>query len=151
MKFKTCECGHAEFTEFAMVETSQSGVVIAEDSEGIVTCDYDNAGNIEMHEGYEETGYRCDACDKEYPAEFGGHRSKRPVGIQIGLEGGLITGVSSDVPVEVLVLDFDVEGACDDEISLINGNKCLVRNFDADVDPEYIDNCFRQVQDRGAA
>ncbi len=150
-KIKACECGHTKFTEFAMCATRQSGIVITEDNDRNATCNYETSDliNFEDETPY-VTGYKCDACDKEYPIEFGGYMVNR-VRIQIGVEGGLVTGVSSDGPVDVLILDFDIEGGTDDEISKINGSDCFVRNFDADIDPEYIDDCFRQVQVGGAA
>ncbi len=150
-KIKACECGHTEFAEYAMCATHQSGIQITEDSYGDATCNYETSALIKFEDVmHQVTGYKCDACGKEYPTEFGGY-TKRPVRIQIGVEGGLVTGVSSDGPVDVLILDFDIEGGADDEISTINGNECFVRNFDADIDPEYIDDCFRQVQVGGAA
>jgi hypothetical protein len=36
-----------------------------------------------------------------------------PARIVIGLDGGLITGVTSDVPLEYLVYDYDIEGSDD--------------------------------------
>lgn|GEM_PF-1896059 len=42
-----------------------------------------------------------------------------PVRCLIGLEGGLITGVTSSVMLEFTVLDYDVEGCDDDEVMTI--------------------------------
>ena len=47
--------------------------------------------------------------------------SREPVRILISLEGGLVTGVltEGDTPTEVLIIDYDYEGADEDEITAV--------------------------------
>ena len=67
-----------------------------------------------------------------------------PVRCVIGLEEGLVTGVTANVELEFVVLDYDVEGCDDDEVmtvpSLWGEDKAVdvyKRGFyDADVAPE---------------
>ena len=69
---------------------------------------------------------------------------RAPVRCVIGLEGGLVTGVTANVGLEFVVLDYDVEGCDDDEVmtvpSLWGEDKVIdvyKRGFDdADVAPE---------------
>ncbi len=69
-----------------------------------------------------------------------------PVRCLIGLEGGLITGVTSNVRLEFTVLDYDVEGCDDNEVMTIpsldvDGNVVDVfkRGFyESEVDPDVV-------------
>lgn len=40
-----------------------------------------------------------------------------PILIQIGVEGGLVQGVTSNYPLQAVVFDYDTEGAGEDEIT----------------------------------
>ena len=141
MSFKKCpHCGSEEFIEFAKCDTLQKGVRIGEKN-GAIKSRYDDAGTVDMLDDFEVTGYMCGACSAELPPEFGGHKPS-PTRIAIGVEGGLVTGVSSDRPVEVLVLDYDTEGVEDDHISVINGNECCAGQYPADLLPDVVAKCY---------
>ncbi len=54
--------------------------------------------------------YNCPNCDK--PIEAAAR-------IVVALDGGLVQSVVADRPIKLLVVDYDVEGADGDELSLI--------------------------------
>ena len=77
-----------------------------------------------------------------------------PVRCVIGLEGGLVTGVTANVDLEFVVLDYDVEGCDDDEVmtvpSLWGEDKVIdvyKRGFyDADVAPEPVQRLHAEIE-----
>jgi hypothetical protein len=77
-----------------------------------------------------------------------------PVRCLIGLEGGLITGVTSNVMLEFTVLDYDVEGCDDDEVMTIpsldvDGKVVDVfkRGFyESEVDPDVVASLHRAIE-----
>ncbi len=77
-----------------------------------------------------------------------------PVRCLIGLEGGLITGVTSNVRLEFTVLDYDVEGCDDDEVMTIpsldvDGKVVDVfkRGFyESEVDPDVVASLHRAIE-----
>lgn len=77
-----------------------------------------------------------------------------PVRCVIGLEGGLITGVTANVELEFTVLDYDTEGCDDDEImtvpSLWGEGKVVdvyKRGFcSADVAPETVQQLHDAIE-----
>ncbi|MEI7637049.1 MAG: hypothetical protein WCJ37_07050 [Syntrophus sp. (in: bacteria)] len=151
MKIKCDNCGCEYFVEFAKCDTIQKCVTLSVEANGAVEASYETAGLVECSDGCKVTGYQCQDCNKEYGPEFGGHfpiswQSNRPLRIQIGLEGGLVTGVSSNAPLEVLVLDYDTDcGAIGDEPDVIGGSECFFRLYEADVDPDRIALVFDQA------
>lgn len=77
-----------------------------------------------------------------------------PVRCLIGLEGGLVTGVTSNVILEFTVLDYDVEGCDDDEVMTIlsmdnDGREVEVfkRGFyESEVDPDVVASLYRAIE-----
>jgi ribonuclease PH len=77
-----------------------------------------------------------------------------PVRCVIGLEGGLVTGVTANVILEFTVLDYDVEGCDDDEVMTVPslGEEGKVvdvfkRGFwDADVAPGMVDRLHAAIE-----
>jgi hypothetical protein len=77
-----------------------------------------------------------------------------PVRCLIGLEGGLVTGVTSNVMLEFTVLDYDVEGCDDDEVMTIpsldvDGKVVDVfkRGFYvSEVDPDVVVSLHRAIE-----
>lgn len=77
-----------------------------------------------------------------------------PVRCLIGLEGGLITGVTSNVRLEFTVLDYDVEGCDDDEVMTIpslNVDGKVVDVFkrgfyESEVDPDVVASMNRAIE-----
>ena len=77
-----------------------------------------------------------------------------PVRCVIGLEGGLVTGVTANVDLEFVVLDYDVESCDDDEVmtvpSLWREDKVIgvhKRGFhDADVAPEPVERLHAAIE-----
>ena len=77
-----------------------------------------------------------------------------PVRCLIGLEGGLITGVTSNVMLEFTVLDYDVEGCDDNEVMTIpsldvDGKVVDVfkRGFYvSEVDPDVVASLHRAIE-----
>ena len=77
-----------------------------------------------------------------------------PVRCLIGLEGGLVTGVTSNVMLEFTVLDYDVEGCDDDEVMTIpsldvDGKVVDVfkRGFYvSEVDPDVVASLHRAIE-----
>jgi len=152
MEYKKCpQCGGEEFTEYAMCETYQRNVRIGEKN-GIAEVSYDAAATVGFFDDFVVTGYACgcSACAAEYPPEFGGH-TPSPVRVVIGLEGGLVTSVSSDRPVEVLVLDYDLHDLDEDRISVIDGEECCAGQFTADLNPEFVARCYADLAAHAAA
>jgi hypothetical protein len=73
--------------------------------------------------------------------------------IVITLEGGLIQGITSDQPVEILVLDFDASdfGGEDDDITTIEtyptGKVEQIYNtcpYKADISEDFVNHFFKQ-------
>jgi hypothetical protein len=150
MKFKKCpQCGGDSFTELAKCETLQKGVRLDEES-GVVESSYDDAGTVDLLDQYEVTGYTCDVCGAEYHPEFGGH-TPSPVRVVIGMEGGLVTSVTADRPVEVLVLDYDLHDLDEDRISVIDGEECCAGQFSADLNPDVVARCYADLAAHAAA
>ncbi len=77
-----------------------------------------------------------------------------PIRCLIGLEGGLITGVTSNVMLEFTVLDYDVEGCDNDEVMTIpsldvDGKVVDVfkRGFYvSEVDPDAVASLHRAIE-----
>jgi hypothetical protein len=59
--------------------------------------------------------------------------------IVIVLEGGVVQNVLTDEPTEVTVVDYDTEGAEENEITKVLGNDAVVAVWDAEVNPEEIE------------
>jgi hypothetical protein len=80
---------------------------------------------------------------------------QQPVRVLVNLEGGLVQAVLSDgtVPVDVAIVDYDSEGADDDEIVAIPQDgryagttaDAVARIESATVDPEFIANAFAAI------
>lgn len=72
---------------------------------------------------------------------------KKPVRIVVTLEGGIVQNVLSDIPVEVIVLDYDTED-CDPEEDLINvydNVSAAHRELDAEINNAFVDSIFSEV------
>jgi hypothetical protein len=63
-----------------------------------------------------------------------------PIVVQIGVEGGLITGVTSNYPVNVVVFDYDIQddGENVPQQAGLPDTKASVDCYGADVNPEFI-------------
>lgn len=61
--------------------------------------------------------------------------------ILIHMEGGLIQSVFSDAPVEVYVVDYDIDGVEEDHphLTKFNGDDCLLFAMDAEDDTPIVD------------
>lgn len=65
--------------------------------------------------------------------------------IAVTLEGGLVQSVLAEEPVEVIVVDYDVEGASEDEIiEIFDDEQAVLRKFEAEINPAYIDAVFKK-------
>ena len=77
-----------------------------------------------------------------------------PVRCLIGLEGGLVTGVTSNVLLEFTVLDYDVEGCDDDEVMTIpsmdnDGREVEVYKrgfYESEVDPDVVASLYQAIE-----
>ena len=77
-----------------------------------------------------------------------------PVRCLIGLEGGLVTGVTSNVMLEFTVLDYDVEGCDDDEVMTISSLDVDGKVVDvfkrgfyvSEVDPDVVASLHRAIE-----
>ena len=77
-----------------------------------------------------------------------------PVRCLIGLEGGLVTGVTSNVLLEFTVLDYDVEGCDDDEVMTISsmdndGREVEVYKrgfYESEVDPDVVASLYQAIE-----
>lgn len=67
--------------------------------------------------------------------------SQKAPRVVVHVEGGIVQGWVADVPVDVIVLDYDVEGADEDEISTNGaGDDCVVRSWEeTDFGTEVVD------------
>lgn len=92
---------------------------------------------------------RCPSCDSL------AYVDQRPVRIVIGLDGGIIQGVTANVPVEYLVYDYDIEGS--DQVATrpaLDGG--VVEVYDAgsylaDVNAVIIETIYKAVEAEGEA
>lgn len=86
---------------------------------------------------------RCPSCDSL------AYVDQRPVRIVIGLDGGIIQGVTANVPVEYLVYDYDIEGS--DQVvtrPALDGGVVEVYDagsYPADVNAEIIETIYKAV------
>ena len=77
-----------------------------------------------------------------------------PVRCLIGIEGGLVTGVTSNVMLEFTVLDYDVEGCDDDEVMTISSLDVDGKVVDvfkrgfyvSEVDPDVVASLHRAIE-----
>lgn len=92
---------------------------------------------------------RCPSCDSL------AYVDQRPVRIVIGLDGGIIQGVTANVPVEYLVYDYDIEGS--DQVATrpaLDGGVVEVYDagsYPADVNAEIIETIYKAVEAEGEA
>ena len=74
--------------------------------------------------------------------------------IVIPMNGGLIEEIVSDIPVEVLQLDYDIEGADKDELIKVGTKECTVwiadtsddGQYNVDVNPKRIAKLFKEAR-----
>lgn len=77
------------------------------------------------------------------------------VRIVIGLDGGLIQGVTANAPVEFLVYDYDVEGCSEDEVVSrpgLDGGEVEVfdaGSYPAAVDPKIVAKIYASLDSEG--
>jgi len=77
-----------------------------------------------------------------------------PVRCLIGLEGGLVTGVTSNVLLEFTVLDYDVEGCDDDEVMTLpsmdnDGREVAVYKrgfYESEVYPGVVASLYQAIE-----
>lgn len=77
-----------------------------------------------------------------------------PLRCLIGLEGGLVTGVTSNVLLEFTVLDYDVEGCDDDEVMTIpsmdnDGREVEVYKrgfYESEVDSDVVARLYQVIE-----
>lgn len=62
--------------------------------------------------------------------------STKPAKIIVCLEGGVVTGVLCDTPVEVVSLDYDTEGALPQDTILIP--QCTEPTLESEYEPAYL-------------
>lgn len=73
---------------------------------------------------------------------------KAPIRIVIDLEGGLIQAIYTDasqasIPLEILVIDWDTEGAEDDSLfTLKSGDECVMFKPCVDCVPGVVEEAF---------
>jgi len=81
---------------------------------------------------------------------------EQPINLVIALEGGIVTGGRADVSgINVTVLDYDTEGADEDELVEIPQHRtdeddedvvdAYVTSFDVDLDPEWITSVLSAI------
>mgnify|MGYP000845373760 CR=1 FL=1 len=61
---------------------------------------------------------------------------KTPTRIVISIEGGVVSGVLCDGPVQVLILDYDVEGAMPDSVTQVP--QCTEPTSKSHCEPAYL-------------
>lgn len=60
--------------------------------------------------------------------------------VVIKLEGGLPGEVGADRPVDLIILDYDIEGCDEDELTEVNGENCCLRDYcDLGNEKEFVD------------
>lgn len=67
--------------------------------------------------------------------------------VVVALEGGLVQGASSDLPVDMVVVDYDTEGGDDEDIVDLPQNdgstaESFIRGEYVDIDPAWVDAVF---------
>jgi len=65
--------------------------------------------------------------------------------IVISMDGGLIQFISADEPVEIYVVDYDVEGTETDDpyFTQLNGDDCLLFPWEPDINPGHVSNAIK--------
>lgn len=90
---------------------------------------------------------RCPSCDALAYVDI------QPVRIVIGLDGGIIQGVTANVPVIYLVYDYDIEGS--DQVAIrpaLDGGEVEVfdaGSYPADVDAKIIETIYKAIDTEG--
>ena len=64
----------------------------------------------------------------------------------ITMEGGLIQNVITDTDVDVTIIDYDAEGADEEELRQVYGDDAYVTGPVVNVDPEEIENILQQIK-----
>ena len=65
----------------------------------------------------------------------------------VEMDGGLIQQIISSGPMRVVVLDADIEGADEDEVSTIDNKEVVVINHgDIDIDTEDVHSVLAQIE-----
>jgi hypothetical protein len=68
-----------------------------------------------------------------------------PPRIVISMEGGLIREIVSEVPIKVLVVDFDEPDDDEKDITIIDGVKTFAGELPATVNPKQVAYFFHKV------
>lgn len=59
--------------------------------------------------------------------------------IVIKMEGGLIQEIGSDQPVTVLLLDYDIEGADEEDLITVDGEQCSPTQWDLGEEKSFVE------------
>jgi hypothetical protein len=65
--------------------------------------------------------------------------------IVIVLEGGLVQNVVSEEPIDVIVVDYDVDTDDDDAMNFF-GNKAVIRSFHSEENPSEIERVIEEIE-----
>lgn len=70
--------------------------------------------------------------------------------ILITVEGGIVQSVYSDTTeVELLILDYDTDGALEDDIKRLNGEEVYAYNAgEAEFDPTYVVEAYTEIKNQ---
>lgn len=63
--------------------------------------------------------------------------------IVIKVKGGMVTEVLSDSPVAVWLLDYDTEGVSEEDVVMVNGERCVPTNLELVEDGEFVERTWR--------
>jgi hypothetical protein len=72
-----------------------------------------------------------------------------PIRVYVGVEGGVVQGASANVPMELVVVDYDIDGVCDAvPVPQTGGGSSLASVVDHAVlvDPETVQALWRQLE-----
>lgn len=55
------------------------------------------------------------------------------------ISGGILQGASSDYPVDIYALDFEVDGACEDSTGIVvDGDDAFIGQTSCVIDPDFV-------------
>lgn len=63
------------------------------------------------------------------------------------ITGGVLQGASSDYPIDVYCLDFDTDGANDDETVEIDGGRCHATEVETQVDSLWVADVIQTIME----
>jgi hypothetical protein len=67
--------------------------------------------------------------------------------VAIVLDGGIVQNVVSEEPLDVIVIDYDAEGAHESEITKMFGNDAVIAQYPSEHNSDEMNRIVEQIKD----